>query len=153
MTKHKMVTFQLHSKGVILVVVMAIVLAVLLVAAGYLAGSARAKKAAAVAAAKAARPKTPPAAPRVAAPPAGDALTLRVGLATTEAEAQEMVKALAARQLSATVVPVQTRDSLILYELHSGRYPTRAAAAAAAASLEKDAGIDAAVVPAAQPRS
>jgi cell division septation protein DedD len=149
MTKHTMVTFQLHRKGVILIVIGCVFLAVLLVAVGYLAGVTRGRssmKPAAAAPAVAAKTK-----PATAAPPAAPApqenFSLRVGLVTSEAEAKEEVARLAIKKLTATVIPVERNESEVVYEIHVGRYPDRRAAVEAAQSLREH-GVDSAVVPA-----
>lgn len=144
MTKHTMVTFQLHRKGVILVVILSIVLAVLLAGAGFFAGVARGRKAAAAAAPKPAAPKkAAAAAPRTNQ----ESFTLRVALLPTEEEASAEVKRLKIRRIAATVVPAETRDSVVVYEIHVGTYPDRRTALAAADSMQKDHGLPSAVVP------
>jgi cell division septation protein DedD len=146
MTKHTMVTFQLHRKGVILIVIGCVFLAVLLVAVGYLAGSARARSSAKpAAAAPAAAAKSKPAAAPPAAPASQESFSLRVGLVTSEEEAKAEVARLAVKKLTATVIPVERNESEIVYEIHVGRYPDRRAAVDAA-QLLRERGIDSAVV-------
>ena len=144
--KHTMVTFQLHKKGVILIVILCLIVAVLLVAAGYVWGrQSAAKQAAAVA------QKPAPAKPASAAPPAPAApvihYTLRIGIETSEEEAQAKVKELGLKKLAATVVPMETSGGAVLYEIRTGAYPDRAAAAKAATALEENLQMPAAVVP------
>ena len=145
MTKHTMVTFQLHRKGVILIVVMAVIVAVLLVAAGYMAAVMRPRRPARPATATIKKPALPPA-PKPA--PQQETFTLRVAIAMSEEEAAAEVKRLTAKKLKATIVPAETSDGTVIYELHVGTYASRSAAAKAAAELARDHGVEGAVVPA-----
>ena len=146
MTKHTMVTFQLHRKGVILIAVLAVIVAVLLVAAGYLAAALRPRPPQSAPSVPAVKKPAAPAAPKVAPKP--ELFTLRVALLTTEEEAQAEVKRLAVKKLKATVVPAETGEGAVIYEVHVGSYAGRAAAAKAAAQVQKEHGLVAAVVPA-----
>lgn len=140
-----MVTFQLHKKGVILIVILSLIVAVLLVAAGFLWGRSSVEPAA-TGRRPAAAAQTVPANSTTTAE-GGRLYTLRVGIEATEEEAQSVVKALAARKLAVTVAPVETSSGAVIYELHTGSYADRSAAARAAAELEDDFQLSAAVVP------
>jgi hypothetical protein len=136
-----MVTFQLHRNGVILIVILCVIVAVLLVTAGYVWGKQSAVRPAAAVVQTPARPKPAEPAPLLR-------YTLRIGIEATEEEAQAAVKQLAARKLAATIVPVETSGGAVLYEIRTGAYPDRAAAAKAATALQDEHRMPAAVVPA-----
>lgn len=162
MTQHKMVTFQLHRNGVILVVIGAILFAVLLFAAGYLTAMARGAKlpTATPAIPKVAVPKVPTIAvptiavpkveaPKVEAPKVAvpaippETLTLRVGVYATEEEAKAAMTAFAAQK--PVLVAEKTSDETLLYTVRVGSYASRLDAMKAAAELRKQ-GISAAIV-------
>lgn len=147
MTKHTMVTLQLHRKGVILIGIGCLLLAVLLVAGGYFAGIARARPRVPAAPAPSVQKSARPAAASRAAA-SREAFSLRVALVMTEEEARAEVKRLSVKRLAATIVPVETNESLVVYEIHVGRYPDRRTAVAAAKSLKTDHALEAAVIPA-----
>jgi cell division septation protein DedD len=142
-----MVTFRLHRTAVIWIAIGCVFVAMLLLTAGYLAGAAHllGTRTAPV------RPAPPKRAAAAKPSASGEAFALRVAIAMTEEEANAEVKRMKAKQLSAAIVPVETSDAAIVYEIHVGRYPDRAAAAKAAQSLRSDQSIDAAVVPASTP--
>ena len=144
MTKHTMVKFTLHRKGVILIAILGVVLAVLLVAVGYIAGSLHARTTSAAAAAAAPKPATATTS-AAAAPP--ESFALRVGIAASEEEANEAVKHFKAKKLAAIVVPAELHDGTVVYEIHAGPYAGRERALAAAEELKND-GISSDLVPA-----
>lgn len=149
MTKHTMVKFTLHRKGVILIAVLCVVLAVLLVVVGYIGGSlhARSKSAAAVTPpAHAATATTATTAAAAPAPPP-ESFALRVGIAASEDEANEAVKHFKAKKVAAIVVPAELHDGTVVYEIHAGPYAGRQQALAAAEALKND-GIQSDLVPA-----
>jgi hypothetical protein len=141
-----MVTFQLHRNGVILIVILCLVVAALLVATGYLWHRASVEPAAL------GRPPAPAAAV-TSNPPAptaegGRRYTLRVGIERTEEDAKTAVKSLGAKKVAATITPVETSTGDVIYEIHTGSYADRSAAAKAAAELQDELHLTAAVVPA-----
>jgi len=148
--KHSMVTLRLHKIAVIFIVIGALLLAVLLVGTGYLLGGRRA--AGAVKAATAPVPAPAPAAPQPAVQPpptaaaAPEAWTIRVGVCDTEDEAKTLVQQLAARKLTASIVPVNTSAGITLYTVEVGQYATRDAAGAAAKTIAADYGLQTAVI-------
>ena len=145
MTKHTMVKFTLHRKGVILIAILCVVLAVLLIVVGYLAGSLRVptKSAAVVPPPKPAATTTTTSAP---APPP-ESFALRVGIAASEEEANEAVKHFKAKKLAAIIVPAELHDGTMVWEIHAGPYAGREQALAAAEALKND-GIPSDLVPA-----
>ena len=145
MTKHTMVKFTLHRKGVILIAILGVVLAVLLVVVGYIAGSLHARRTSAAAGAAAPKPAKPATTSAAAAPP--ESFALRVGIAASEEEANEAVKHFKAKKLAAIVVPAELHDGTVVYEIHAGPYAGREQALAAAEVLKND-GISADLVPA-----
>jgi cell division septation protein DedD len=145
MTKHTMVKFTLHRKGVILIAILGIVLAVLLVVVGYIAGSLHARTTSAAAAAPVPKPATATTASAAASPP--ESFALRVGIAASEEEANEAVKHFKAKKVAAIVVPAELHDGTVVYEIHAGPYAGREQALAAAEALKND-GISSDLVPA-----
>ena len=143
---HSMVTFRLHRKGVIFIIVGSILAAVLIFAGGYLFGMRRRPAAPASAATATATPA--PAAATAPPVPKGELLAVRVGVFDSEEEAKALAQQLAARKLDPAVVPLTTSGGVKLYTVEVGQYTTRAAAAAAAASLAEEQGLQGAVVPA-----
>ncbi|HEX7154493.1 MAG TPA: SPOR domain-containing protein [Thermoanaerobaculia bacterium] len=148
MPKQEIVTFRLHRKGVMLVVLGAVFVAVLIFVGGYLLGKWRGMAAVrtpvAVSVPQMPKPQLPAAQPAAPATPA-DSLTLRVGTFTTEEDAKAAMAQLAA--LKPAVVSQPTSSGTTLYVLHAGSYRSRGEAAAAAKELEKR-GVSAVVVPA-----
>jgi hypothetical protein len=145
MTKHTMVTFRLHRSGLILLVVCALIVAVLLFAAGWIGGMQHVGAGFSPPGPAKAGPHVPPPAPP-APPPARaeEPLALRLGAFVTEEEAKAFVQSLAARKIDAAIIPVPS-GSATVYTVLSGHYTTHDAAAAAAASMEKQ-GLDAVIV-------
>jgi cell division septation protein DedD len=161
---HKMVSFRLHRIGVILLIVGSLFLAVLIFAAGYLAGMKRG-------AVNIAKPKVPaiptialPTLPTAAKPAVAasagpssaastssastdESLALRVGAFISEEDAKASVQQLAVYKLQGVIVPVAV-DGGPLYTVQVGHYTSREAAAKAAEKMEKEHGLQAAVVPA-----
>jgi len=144
-----MVTFRLHRKGVIFIIIGSILAAVLLFACGYLVAMRRRPPAPVLPVTASVLPAPSTTAPAASAPaPKGDLLAVRVGVFDTEEEAKTMVQQLAVRKLEAAIVPMTTTDDVKLYTVEVGQYDTRAAAAAAASSLAQEYGLHTAVVPA-----
>jgi cell division septation protein DedD len=153
MAKHTIFTFQLHRRGVVLIVIGCIFVAALLATAGYFAGFAHAKKEATptppapapltsrTQAAAPAAPPVPPAAP-------SEEFSLRLGQTIGEDEAKALQAQLRTKEIETIVVTIPTEGGGAIYSLESGRYPSRAAAAAAASQLENRASVSAVVVPA-----
>lgn len=138
-----MVTFRLHRKGVVFIVIGAILVALLIFVAGCVFGMRRRPP-------DAARP-VPTATAATVAPPApapSELLAVRVAVLDSEDEAKALVQQLTARKLDASIVPVTTAAGVTLYTVQVGQYPTRATAAAAAAALAEEHGLQPAVVPA-----
>jgi cell division septation protein DedD len=146
--EHSMVTFRLHRKGVIFIIIGAILAAVLIFAGGYLVAM-RLRPPAPVTTATATAPPAPSAVVTAASAPAPkvDVLAIRVAMFDTEEEAKTLAQQLAARKLDAAVVPLTTSGGVKLYTVEVGQYTSRAAAAAAASSLEREPGLQPAVVP------
>jgi cell division septation protein DedD len=148
MTKHTMITFRLHRSGLVLLVICALIVAVLLFAAGWISathvGRASARPAPPQGRAEA-RP-TPPPAPAPQPQPSEEPLSLRLGAFMTEEEAKAFVQSLAERKIDAAIIPVSSGAATV-YTVISGRYTTHDAAAAAAASMEKQ-GLSVVIVPA-----
>jgi cell division septation protein DedD len=147
--KHSMVTLRLHKIAVIFIVIGALLLAVLLVGTGYLLGGRRAasavKAAASVPTPAAAAPQ-PAVQPPPTAAAAPEVWTIRVGVCDTEDEAKTLVQQLAARKLTASIVPVNTSAGITLYTVEVGQYATRDAAGAAAKTIAADYGLQTAVI-------
>jgi len=141
MTRHTMVTFQLHRKGVMLIAIGCLLLAVLLLAAGYIAGVPSTQTTTAVAHAVL-KPMAP------AVQPPQEAFALRVGIETSEDDAKETVKHLAMKKVPAKIVPAETREGNVIYEIQTGHYTDRRQAIAAAHDLKRNSDIQAAIVPA-----
>jgi cell division protein FtsN len=148
--KHTMVTFQLHRTGVVLLVIGSLLVGGLLFAGGYLAGMRRAP---APRVALPVAPKAPPvnAALVPAAAPAAPATppehyAIRAGLFTSNEEATAYLQQLTARKLTATIASMPTTSGPTLYAVRIGDYPTRRAAAAAAETLQREHGINGAIV-------
>ena len=155
MTRHTIFTFQLHRKGVVLIVLGCIVIAVLLTLAGYFAGVAHAtaaqtKETPATAAAGPAPAVAAP--PGVAPPPAAarppEEFAIRLGQATSEEEAKALQAELKVREIDTTIVTLPTESGVPIFSLLAGRYPSRAAAAEDATKLEDRKGVAAVIVPA-----
>lgn len=145
--KHKMVTFRLHRKGVVLVSIGAVLMAFLLFAAGYLTALRRPVAPAAAPAPKIEKPEKQESA---AKPHIEDeAFTLRVGAFADEAEAKAFVDEMTARGHEPAVAAM-ARNGVVLHMVLIGRYTGRDAAAEAAAELKRKEGISSAVVPAAR---
>jgi cell division septation protein DedD len=156
--KHTMVTFQLHRTGVVLLVIGSLLVGGLLFAGGYLAGMRRspaarvampvAPKAPPVnaALAGAATPAaTPPPAPAAPAPPP-EHYAIRAGLFTSNDEATAYLQQLTGRKLTATIASMPTTSGPTLYAVRIGDYPTRRAAATAAETLQREQGINGAII-------
>jgi cell division septation protein DedD len=146
-----MVTFQLHRKGVVLLIVGCVLVGVLLFAGGYLAGMRRASASAAPAVPAVALPKVPkvPAVQASAAttpPREPEHFAIRAGLFTSSEEATAYLQQLTARKLAASLGPMTTSSGAKLYAVRLGDYPTRRAAATAADALHRDHGIDGVIV-------
>jgi cell division septation protein DedD len=147
--EHSMVTFRLHRKGVIFIIIGSILAAALLFAGGYLVAMRRRPAAPTLPVTATAPPASSTAAPAASAPASkADLLAVRVGVFDTEEEAKTMVQQLAARKLEASIVPMTTTEGVKLFTVEVGQYDTRAAAAAAASSLAEEHGLHTAVVPA-----
>jgi len=159
---HTMVTFRLHRRGVVLLVVFGIVLAVLIYVAGYMTAARVARSTAEVPSRKIptnavprSTPKTPSAekAPqpsneqRVTSVPS-DPLTLRIAIHTTEEDAKAQIAILAAQGLQPSIVQAPTSSGVTLHTVIVGRYDTRAAANAAAAQLQRRLGFLPVIIPA-----
>jgi cell division septation protein DedD len=142
--KHSMVTFRLHRTAVIFIIIGSLLAAVLIFAGGYFLGMRRRDVPSAPIAAAA----PPPAAATAAPAPKADFLSVRVGMFDSEEEAKALAQRLASRKLDAVVVPMTTSEGVKLFTVEVGQYTTRVAAAAAAASLKDDEGLQGAVVPA-----
>jgi cell division septation protein DedD len=161
-----MVTMRLHRKGVILAIVFALVFAILIFAVGYMTGMSRGMKIALkapavpkIAVPKVVVPKLPSATATTATATAGqDArpvaggtpavrVAIRVGVFPAEEDAKALVQRLAASKVTATISPMPTDAGPTLYLVLVGRYTSRREAAAAAAELERNEGLDTAVVP------
>jgi cell division septation protein DedD len=145
-----MVTFQLHRKGVVLLIVGCVLVGVLLFAGGYLAGMRRGSSAA-PAVALPPMPKVPAvqasAATAAPAPPREpEHFAIRAGLFTSSEEATAYLQQLTARKLAASLAPMTTSSGATLYAVRIGDYPTRRAAATAADALHRDHGIDGVIV-------
>jgi len=146
--EHSMVTFRLHRKGVIFVIVGSTFAAALIFVGGYLVAMRR-RPSVPVLPATASAPAISTAAQTASAPaPDSEILAVRVGVFDTEEEAKVLVQKLAARKLVAAVVPLTTAEGIHLYTVQVGQYTTREAAAAAASSLAEEPGLQPAVVPA-----
>jgi cell division septation protein DedD len=142
--KHSMVTLRLHRIAVIFIIVGAVLLAVFIFFGGYLLGGRR--PAPEIGRLKPAATQSA-AATTTAAAPAGEQLAIRVAVFDSESDAKALVQQLAARKLVATILPMSTSSGVTLYAVQVGQYSTRAAAAAAAASLAEEHGLQPAVVP------
>lgn len=166
-----MVTMRLHRKGVILAIVFGLIFAILIFAVGYMAGMSRGMKLALTkpAVPKIAVPKIVPpkiavpklpgtatAAPGTTAgqdarPKAGGTpavpLAVRAGVFPAEEDAKALVQRLAGNKITATIAPLPTDAGPTLYLVLVGRYTSRREAAAAAAELERNEGLNTAVVP------
>lgn len=147
MAQHKMVTFRLHRTAVIFIILGALLLGVLIFVAGCVFGMRRPVAPALPAALpKASKPQA--AATTTAPPPAPrELLTIRVAVFDSEEDAKALVAQLAARKMSASVVPVTTTGGVKLFTVQVGQYTSRAAAAAAAQDLADEPGLQPAVVP------
>lgn len=149
---HTMVTFRLHRRGVILLVIFGIVLAALIYVAGYLTAVYVRKPEATPKApvlAVAPIPKPAPAGAAKPVPPQEpqEALTLRVAVLTSEEEAKAEVARLTALGLQPAIVQMPTSSGVMLFNLHHGRFTTRSAASAAAKELLSRLGISSVIVP------
>jgi len=153
--KHKMITFRLHRKGVVLLSIGAVLMGTLLFATGYLTAQRRSLPQAAlpsVPASEKEKPEKPEKQESAATPHIEDeAFTLRVGAFADEAEAKACVQELAVRGHKASVATV-ARNGIVLHLVLLGSYAGRDAAAEAAAELKRKEGIASAVVPAAAAR-
>jgi cell division septation protein DedD len=146
--EHSMVTFRLHRQGVIFIIIGSILAAVLIFAGGYLVAMRRRPPAPVPTVAATTPPAPSTMAPAASAPaPKVDLLAIRVAMFDSEEEAKTLVQQLAARKLDAAVVPLTTSGGVKLYTVEVGQYANRAAAAEAASSLEKEPGLQPAVVP------
>jgi cell division septation protein DedD len=158
--KHTMVTFQLHRTGVVLLVIGSLLVGGLLFAGGYLAAMRR-SPAPAPRVAVPVVPKVPPvnaalmpgATPAAAATPAPAApapppehYAIRAGLFTSNEEATAYLQQLTARKLTANIASMPTTSGPTLYAVRIGDYPTRRAAATAAEALQREHGINGAIV-------
>ena len=153
---HSMVTFRLHRRGLILLIVFAVIIAACLYAAGYLTAQWRQERA------RRPPPKTPAAAVknggRGAVPAAGapartaepqTSLTLRVSVHTSEEEAKAQVASLTAAGLKPSIVTMPaTTSGVTLYSVSVGHYTTRSAASRAAGELQSQLGLSPVIVPA-----
>jgi cell division septation protein DedD len=147
--EHSMVTFRLHRKGVIFVIIGSIFAAASIFAGGYLVALRRRPSVPVLPATATATPAISTVAQTASAPPPkSEILAVRVGVFDTEEEAQALVQRLAARKLETAVVPLTTAEGIKLYTVQVGQYTTREAAAAAASSLAEEPGLQPAVVPA-----
>jgi cell division septation protein DedD len=149
--EHSMVTFRLHRKGVIFVIIGSIFAAALIFVGGYLVAMRRRPSVSVLPAITTTAPVASTAAQTASAPvpaPKSEILAVRVGVFDTEEEAKALVQQLAARKLEAAVVPLTTAEGIKLYTVQVGQYTTREAAAAAASSLAEEPGLQPAVVPA-----
>jgi cell division protein FtsN len=160
-TKHVMLTFRLHRKGVVLIAFGCLVLAVLLFGGGYLAGIQRGR---AVALKKPSLPKIvgpklpvrkgpapPPTAATSTAPAAApvapaETFSILTGAFASEEEAKVLVARLAARKLEAAVDARVTSEGTRFYVVMAGRYSSRSAAAAAASAIEQEEGVGTAII-------
>lgn len=147
---HTMVTFRLHRRGVILLVVFGVILAALIYVAGYLTASRRGARASSplIARAESPRPRTKPATkttePR-------EALTLRVAIFTSEEDAKAQVASLTSQGLKPTIIQMPTSAGVTLHNVCVGQFETRSAANAAAQELQRRLGYLPAVIPAPAP--
>jgi hypothetical protein len=153
---HTMVTFRLHRRGVILLVIFGVILAALIYVAGYLTAVYTGKPAATVkepAARSIPPPKPAPAKPATPPQPGEpqEALTLRVAVLTSEEEAKAEVARLTAFGLKPAIVQVPTNSGVMLFNIHIGQFTTRSAASAAARELQSRLGISSVIVPAQPP--
>lgn len=175
MTKPKVINFQLARSGVALIITGSFVIGVLLIAAGYMAGLAASSKAAVPASLSTQPPSSAPAAATAATTaasdtaavatttatttatpitasnaPAEEAFSLRVKTFGSEAEAKAEQVALKGKQIESVIVTLPPEGGgAVIYSVETGRYATRAEAAAAAASLAEKSEVQTAVVPAA----
>jgi cell division septation protein DedD len=147
-----MVTFQLHRTGVVLLVIGSLLVGGLLFAGGYLAGMRR-SPAPAPRIAMPAVPKAPPvnaalvpAAATTAPAPPPEHYAIRAGLFTSNEEAMAYLQQLTTRKLTATIASMPTTSGPTLYAVRIGDYPSRRAAATAAEALQREQGINGAIV-------
>lgn len=155
---HEIVTWRLHKKGVVLVIVGMLFFTVFIFAAGYLTAVLRTASAAKVPAKPApvvAVPKTVTTTQASAAtgglkpvPHHQEPLALQVAIFPSEEEAGEFVKTLATKKLEGSIVAMPTREGPVLYGVEVGEYTTRREALAAADVMERKYGLVPTVVPA-----
>jgi hypothetical protein len=156
---HTMVTFRLHRRGVILLVVFCVILAVLIFVAGYLAGS---RRGGAPPAAVPPAPRRPGASGTAGGAPAPqkkpatrteprESLTLRVAVFTSEEDAKAQVASLTAQGLKPTIIQMPTSAGVMLHNVCVGQFETRSAANAAAKELQRRLGYLPVVIPAPPP--
>jgi len=147
---HTMVTFRLHRRGVILLILFGVVLAALIYVAGYLTAVYSRRPAAAPTPVVATPKAAPKAAPKKASAPAEtpQPLTLRVDVLTSEEDAKARVASLAALGLKPSIEQLPTSSGIMLFNVQVGRYENRASAAAALKELQSRFGISAVIVPA-----
>ncbi len=145
--KHTIVTFRLHRRGVLLLVVGSVLLGILLFAAGCLAGMRRAGRTQAAAPALANVPPVPAPKPKTPAEKSPEeAYVLRVGTFADEAEAKTFADELTAAGQKPAISLVPTSGGVMLHTVSVGPYPSRDAASEAASGLARK-GISAVVVP------
>jgi cell division septation protein DedD len=152
-----MVTWRLHKKGVVLVVIGMVFFTIFVFAAGYLTAvmtnrtdkthRSYATKATTTTRASAATPATTTTT-ATAEPQHQEPLALQVALFPSEEEAGEFVKSLAEKKLEGAIVPMPTREGPVLYGIEVGEYKTRREALEAAEAMERKYGLVATVVPA-----
>ena len=154
---HTMVTFRLHRRGVILLVVFGAILAVLIYVAGYLTASYRSPSGVASSELRATPSrKAAPLATRNPQPATKsneprEALTLRVAVFTSEEDAKAQVASLTAQGLKPTIIQMPTSAGVTLHNVCVGQFETRSAANAAAKELQRRLGYLPAVIPAPPP--
>lgn len=150
---HTMVTFRLHRRGVILLVIFGVILAALIYVAGYLTAVYARKPAPTPKKTIVAAPAPAKPAPRKPAALAEtqEALTLRVAVLTSEEDAKAQVASLTALGLKPSIVQMPTSSGVTLFNIHVGEFATRSAANAAAKELQSRLGISPVIVPARAP--
>lgn len=147
---HSMVTFRLHRRGVILLIVFAVIIAACLYAAGYLTAKWREGRARRPSAKSPAVAKTgPPAKASARTTEPRTSLTLRISLHTTEEEAKAQVASLTTSGLKPAIVLMPaTTSGVTLYSVCVGHYTTRSDASRAAGELQSQLGLSPVIVPA-----